>query len=249
MSRSAELTDWRLGVLIARAEAGGWEPDRAIDWSRRPVRPRLIPPRLYRTLVSQLYHGERATLAMCQRLMRELPDADARRFLTRQAADESRHAAVYARYLETIGGIAPIDHAVAHSFAAALAWDGPWQGLVVAAHMVLESETVRLLRHSPAMFSCPLLCEINARVVCDEARHLAFGRLYLARRLGELSPSERQRIYRWVFGLWQDSVYAWRGPLSILSWLNRAALRRLWQGHARALSGVGLIAPQDAPID
>ena len=79
MSRSVEPVDLRLGVLIARAEAGEWEPERAIDWSRRPVRPRLIPPRLYRTLVSQLYHGERATLAMCQRLMRELPDADARR--------------------------------------------------------------------------------------------------------------------------------------------------------------------------
>ena len=155
---------------------------------------------------------------------------------------------MYARYLEGIGGIAPIDHAVERTFRAALAWDGPWQGLVVAAHMVLESETVRLLRHSPTMFSCPLLCEINARVVCDEARHLAFGRLYLARRLGELSPSERRRIYRWVFGLWHDSVYSWRGSLSILNWLNRGALRRLWHDHARALCRVGLITAPDATI-
>ncbi len=130
MARAADAGDSRLSALITRAEAGGWDPDRAIDWSRRPRRPPLIPPRLYRILVSQLYHGERATLAMCERLMRELPDAGARRFVATQAADETRHAQVYARYLDGIGGMAPTDDAVQRTFDAALAWDGPWQGLV-----------------------------------------------------------------------------------------------------------------------
>lgn len=246
MARAAEAGDARLSALITRAEAGGRDPDRAIDWSRRPHRPPLIPPRLYRVLVSQLYHGERATLAMCERLMRELPDAGARRFIATQAADETRHAQLYARYLDGIGGLAPTDDAVQRTFDAALAWDGPWQGLVAAAHVVLESETVRLLQHSHTMFACPLLRDINARVVRDEARHLAFGRLYLKQKLGELSPSERRRIYRWVHGLWHECVYSWRGPLTILSWVNRGALRRLWQRHDRELCDVGLTASGDA---
>ena len=129
---AAEAGDSRLSALITRAEAAGRDPDRAIDWSRSPLRPLFIPPRLYRILVSQLYHGERATLAMCERLMGELPDAGARRFVATQAVDETRHAQLYARYLDGIGGMAPADDAVRRTFDAALAWDGPWQGLSVA---------------------------------------------------------------------------------------------------------------------
>lgn len=232
-----------LDKLIARAEAGVWDPARDIDWSDGPVRPALIPSPLYRMLISQLYHGERAVLAMCERLSGEISDAGARRFLATQADDEARHAEAYARYLDRIGGIGPVDPALRRTFEAALDWDGPWQGLMVAGHLLLESEAVRLLRRSPRMFSCPLLREINARVARDEARHLAFGRLYLRLHLGRLSRSERQRIHRWVHGLWRESVYAWRGPLTVLAWVNHRALRKLWRGHEAELRAVGLIEP------
>ena len=89
-----------LDKLTARAEAGVWDPARDIDWSDGPARPALIPPPLYRMLVSQLYHGERATLAMCERLGREISHPGARRFLAAQAADEARHAQAYALYLD-----------------------------------------------------------------------------------------------------------------------------------------------------
>ena len=231
----------RLDKLIARAEAGVWEPARDVDWSDGPVRPPFIPAPLYRMLVSQLYHGERATLAVCERLSGEISHAGVRRFLAAQAADETRHAQAYALYLDRIGGIGPVDPALRRTFEAALGWDGPWQGLMVAGHLLLESEAARLLRRSPRMFSCPLLREINARVAHDEARHLAFGRLYLRLHLRQLSRAERRRIHRWVHGLWHESVYAWRGPLTILSWVNHRALRRLWRGHEAELRAVGLI--------
>ena len=231
----------RLDDLIARAEAGAWDPARDIEWSGGPVRPRLLPLALYRSLVSQLYHGERATLAVCERLDREIPDPRARRFLAAQSADEARHATVYALYLERIGGIARPDPALRRSFEAALDWDGPWQGLVVASHVLLESEAVRLLQRSPFMYSCPLLRRINRRVVRDEARHLAFGRLYLARRMAEISLYERRRIHHWVHGLWHETVYARRGPLSVLTAVNRAALRGVWRDHEETLRSVGLI--------
>ena len=231
-----------LDDLTARAEAGAWDPVRDIEWSGGPVRPPLIPMPLYRALVSQLHHGERATLAMCERLGREIRDPRARRFLAVQAADEARHAEAYALYLGRIGGIARPDGALRLAFEAALEWDGPWQGLVVASHVLLESEAVRLMQRSPFMFSGPLLRRINRRVVRDEARHLAFGRIYLQRRLGEISPHERRRIHRWVHGLWHEAVYARRGPLSVLSSVNRGALQRVWRDHEKELRGIGLMA-------
>ena len=133
------------------------------------------------------------------------------------------------------------DPAIKRTFAAALGWDGPWQGLVVASHVLLESEAVRLMQRSPYMFSCPLLRRVNRLVVRDEARHLAFGRHYLKSRLGELSPAEHQRIHRWVRDLWHQAVYGSRGPLSLRSWVNRDALRRVWQHHEGELAGIGLI--------
>ena len=141
-----------LDKLTARAEAGVWDPARDIDWSDGPARPALIPPPLYRMLVSQLYHGERATLAMCERLGREISHPGARRFLAAQAADEARHAQAYALYLDRIGGIGPLDPALRRTFEGALGWHGPWQGLMVAGHVLLESEAVRLLRRSPRMW-------------------------------------------------------------------------------------------------
>lgn len=229
-------------ALTARGAAATWDADTAIDWSVCPKRPMLVPPSIYRSLVSQLYHGERATMAMCDATQRAIPDAAARAFVAQQAADESRHATAYARYLDALGGVAPIDRAVEAAFGKALAWDGPWQGLVIAANVILESETVRLLQHSPNIFSCPLLRDINALVARDEARHLAFGRLYLTPHIAELSDAERVRIYDWLYEMWHDCVYAWRFPVSLLTWVNRPALARLWQRHQRALAEIGLIA-------
>ena len=108
-------------------------------------------------------------------------------------------------------------------------------------HVLLESEAVRLLQRSPYMFSCPLLRRINRRVVRDEARHLAFGQHTLRRRLNELSPAERQRIYRWVGDLWHQAVHGRRGALSLLGCVNRGALRRVWLDHEAELRGIGLV--------
>ena len=241
MALTADASLNLIEALTTRAADAAWDPDSAIDWGMRPARPRLVPPALYRTLVSHLFHGECATMAMCERLGRELPDAAARSFIAQQAEDEARHARTYARYLDALGGIAPIDGVVESTFAKALAWRGPWQGLVVAANIVLESETVRLLQRSPNIFSCPLLRDINALVARDEARHLAFGRLYLRPHIAELSAGERTHIYDWIRALWHECVYAWRFPVSVLTWVNRPALAHMWQRHDRALGEIGLI--------
>ena len=236
----------RLEALIAKSEAARWAADEAIDWSAKPVRPRFISPGKYRAMVSQLYHGERATLAICERLIDEVPDTRAVRFLATQIDDERRHAQTFARYLEAFGGIAPADPGLGGAFARALEWDGPWQGLAVAANVVLEAETVRLLQRSPRLFSCPQLREINDLVTQDEARHLAFGRTFVARHLTTLSPEERLQIYDWVLGLWRQCIYTPRGGLlSLVLKIKGRAVQRLWEAHNTALCQIGLVSESE----
>lgn len=236
----------QIEALIAKAEAAAWPADDAPFWSSPAVRPRLIPWAKYRAMVSQVYHGECTTRAVCERLIDEIPDPLAARFLAIQAEEERRHARMFERYLEPLGGVAPVDPGLGGAFARTLSWDGPWQGIAVAVNVILEAETIRLLLRSPHMFSCPKLKTIIDVVTRDEARHLAFGRLFIRRHLETLSAEERRRIYLWVLSLWRECIYTPRGGvLSLILRYKRRPLQRLWDGHNAAMCEIGLVSECD----
>jgi hypothetical protein len=68
--------------------------------------------------------------------------------------------------------------------------------------MVFEGGAVALIEKLVRRFPCPLFAALNARILIDEARHVAFGRDYLARRLPQMPADERIALYRWVRDLW-----------------------------------------------
>ncbi|MCH8183465.1 MAG: ferritin-like domain-containing protein [Proteobacteria bacterium] len=242
-NNAAAARDPRIEALIAKAEAATWPADDAAFWSSRAVRPRHISRAKYRAMVSQIYHGECTTLAVCKRLSDEIPDPLAARFLALQADEERRHAQMFERYLEPLGGIAPVDPGLGGAFARTLSWDGPWQAVAVAVNVILEAETIRLLLRSPHLFSCPKLRTIIDVVTRDEARHLAFGRLFIAPHLAALSVEERRRIYLWVLSLWRECIYTPRGGvLALVLRFKRRRLRRLWDGHNAAMCDIGLVS-------
>ncbi len=160
---------------------------RAIDWSLSPVRPRWATQRAYVEAVSQLLHAERLTRRACSRLAQALTEPAAARFIESQARDEARHAAMYARYLARIGDVAPMDEALAASLDSALEWHESVPAMMVAFNVVLEGEAVHLHGAAARAFPCPLLHRIATTVGRDEARHTAFGRLYLRRMLADAS--------------------------------------------------------------
>lgn len=241
----AAARDPRIEALIAKAEAASWPAEDAPFWSSQAVRPRLIPRAKYRAMVSQVYHGECTATAVCERLIDEVPDPQAARFLAIQAEDERRHARMFERYLEPLGGVAPVDPGLGGAFARTLGWDGPWQAIAVAVSVILEAETIRLLR-SPYMFSCPKLKAIIDVVTRDEARHLAFGRLFVGPHLKTLSAEERRRIYHWVLSLWRECIYTPRGGvLSLVLRFKSRALQRLWDGHNASMCQIGLVSESE----
>ncbi len=243
---TAAARDPQIEALIAKAEAATWPADDAPFWASRALRPRHIPRAKYRAMVSQVYHGECTTRAVCKRLIDEISDPLAARFLAIQAEDELRHARMFERYLEPLGGVAPVDPGLGGAFARTLNWDGPWQAMAVAVNVILEAETIRLLLRSPHLFSCPKLKTIIDTVTRDEARHLAFGRLFIRPHLETLPAEERRRIYPWVLSLWRECIYTPRGGmLALVLRFKSRPLQRLWDGHNAAMCQIGLVSEHE----
>ncbi len=245
--------DPRLDRLTRNAHDDQWRPDTAIDWDRPVVRPRILSGRFYGALVSQLYHGEIATMAVCRNLLKRIPDRPARAFLATQYADEARHADVYERYLGRLGHKAAMDDGLLIALEGGLSWRGGINGLVVAYQILLESEALGIQQLLAERLPCPLFRQINSRIARDEARHIAFGKIYLNHRLTALPQDERFAIYRWVKALWRDCARATEGRYGRLGrralGLRELTLDARWCARREMLRGIGLIAPGETPPD
>ena len=236
----------RLERLAANGRAGQWALEQAIDWRQEPRRPLWMTRMQVRKAISQLYHGEVATSRLCRRLIDELDHPAARRCLEWQLADELRHAEVYRRYLERLGGIVPMDANLARTFESALAGPYGTLGAMVAFHVVVEGEVLRVQDALARLLPCPLLRQINRLIARDEARHVAFGRIYLERAVAALPQAERERLLSWVRRLWSQCA----GAALEDGRHNSRVLRRFlslwlpggWQRHAAALGHIGLTA-------
>ena len=221
-----------------------------IDWDAAVKPPRWLPRRTYVNMVSQLLHGERATTDVLKHLATRLDDPLAKTFIGTQIADEERHQALYTGYLERLGDIAPPDEAIQQGFAAGLDWNGPWQGIIVACHVILEGEALKLQQDALAAFDCLLLRQVSRQVMQDEARHVAFGKVYVAPAIAALSADERRDIYVWVKRLWREAAQiGWRKQRGIggLAYgvLKNHYMRKHWATHERSLRAIGLIQPGD----
>lgn len=207
--------------------------------------PRWMSRRDLTCLVSQLHHAEAATGAACATLSRRLAGTQAGRFLNLQEIDEARHASLYREYLDMLGDIAPMDESLAAAMSGGLAWEGTPVGTVVAFNVVLESEAVNLQHMSARALSCPLFRRISERVAVDEARHVAFGNLYLRRALKTIGRDERAEIYRWVRSLWARAAappVSGRGMSAlVLRLARRRYMDERWPVQRRHLARIGLV--------
>ena len=242
-----------LESLAAKGEAQQWSFE-DIDWDIEAAVPAWLPRRFYADLISQFYHGEMATLAMCRRILADMDTPGdipgdipgARRCVELQIADEARHAEVYRAYVTEIGGLEPIHPTLEAAYDKALAWDGPPEAMIAAFNIVIEGEALFALDYLGGWLPCPRFRRINARVSRDEARHLAFGRMYLKARLGTLELDQRFEIYRWLKDLWTNTAFGVLGrfpiPSAILGRRCRTWAETGWKDHRRALLDVGLLS-------
>jgi rubrerythrin len=239
----------RLAAMAAKGRDQQWTVDGDIDWSQNIVQPNWLLRRFHGALISQFRHGELATVRVCRRLLSHVTDCHVRDLLVQQIADEERHARVYEQYMALLGDEAPVDPSMAEAIERALEWRGPPLGLVVAFHVILEGEALRSLQGLAEELPCPLFAQINARISRDEARHVAFGKVYLREHLKTLSFEERMAIYRFVQSLWDDSAVGILSRFRIPGFITQALRRRWvaegWAQHRRALVDIGLLGADE----
>jgi hypothetical protein len=235
-------------ALADKAAAEDWSLDRDVDWERRIVPPRRLSPAILVHTVSQLLYGERAALTLCLRLRDELGETGAiAAFLDRQIAEERRHETGYRRYLEGLGEVAPPDPALDRAYARAAEWRGSPVALVLACHGLLEAEAVKAHAVMAPLFRCPVLHRLNALVARDEARHVAFGRLYLGQAVPRLPRAERRRLADWLEELWNTALSDEGSDATWLGKRLRADYRvRRWSEHRRRLRVLGLLEAEAA---
>ena len=250
MEVQTQRTLERLARLATNARAGQWSAAEDIDWHPEPCLPLWITHAQLRGAISQLYHGEIATGQMCRRLLSNLEPGPARDCMAFQLADEERHAEAYGRYLDRLGGIAPMEGSLASALDAATEGPAGTLGALVAFNVLVEGEVLRLQDTLAQFLPCPLLREINRLIARDEARHVAFGRIYLTEALAALSPDSRGRLYDWVHGLWHDA-----SQTALAKRSQNVAVRRVvkqwlgngWSHHEAALTRIGLT--QEPSVD
>jgi hypothetical protein len=251
MARPHDLAD-KLDALTANGLYGQWYAETALDWEQDVVVPIWMSNDVYISAISQLYYGEMATLRMCCRLVSELAEPQARRFLQTQIADEFRHARVYEGYLKRLGGIAPMHASVELARETGFAWTGSYHGIIVAFHVMLEGEALRAQERFATSFPCPLFRQINKKVSRDEARHIAFGKIYLRDRLAALPQDERFEIFRWVRSIWGECVHAamdhYQIPGVITPRMRRNWMDSRWQKQIKALADIGLVAVDELAL-
>ena len=198
------VADWegRVALLIEKSAASHIAP-----LLQGPARgPCWLPRRTYAAVISQFFHGEVAAARLCRRIGEEIDDPLASRFLMLQAAEEDRHAALYAEYLQRLGGTAPVEPAFAECFESCLDARMPAATILAAMTVLLEGASLKLHGTIRACFDCPLLARVIAAIDLDESRHVAFGRIYLLQHVPLLPLEARIAGLRWLEALWERSI-------------------------------------------
>jgi hypothetical protein len=142
-------------------------------------------------LFSQFLHGEQGALTVAARIVESVPDLDSKFYAATQVMDEARHVEVYSKFIkDKIGIYYPINDDLARLLSDALSdgrWDYPYLGMQV----LIEGLALAAFGVQRDMSNNPLVTQILAYVMQDEARHVAFGRLALRDYYAELTEAER----------------------------------------------------------
>lgn len=250
MNLSADTTA-RLARLTAKGQRAQSQSVDDFDWSQRHGVPFWLPNRLAAWAVSQFLHGERATAEMCQTVAPRLNNAAASAFLETQRADELRHAAIYERYLAKIGGPRPASAHLTAAYQAGREWDGPVEGILLAYHVILEGESLFLQQDVARWLPCKLFNQISAVIARDEARHVAFGKIWLRDALPRLDHEQHALIHAWLKGLWFETMGSVISRLKPFDFVNGPKpwsewLEENWAMREKEMMNVGLVIDMSA---
>src|SRR5438477_2779473 len=167
--------------------------------------------------LSQFMHGEQGALMAAARIVQTVPDLDAKFYAATQVMDEARHVEAYARLLHEKFHMAyPITPGLKALLEVVLT-DKRWDMTYLGMQVLIEGLALAAFQRIRDQAKNRLAASINAYVMQDEARHVAFGRLALRDYYPHLSDAERDEREEFVV----EACYHMR---------ERFNQKELWEG-------------------
>src|SRR5919106_5557999 len=140
---------------------------------------------------SQFMHGEQGALVCTAKIVQTVPSVDAKFYAATQVIDEARHVEVYSRYLYDKLQLAyPLNPNLKSLLDDAIS-DRRWDMTYLAMQVLIEGLALAAFGLIRNQAQEPLAKALNAYVMQDEARHVAFGRLALRDYYPQLTEAER----------------------------------------------------------
>ncbi len=141
--------------------------------------------------LSQFMHGEQGALIATSKICMSVPHIDAKFYAATQVMDEARHTEAYCRLLHEKFDMAyPITHGLKSLLENGLS-DRRWDMTYLTMQVLIEGLALAAFQRIRDHSTNDLAASVNAYVMQDEARHVAFGRLSLRDYYPELSDAER----------------------------------------------------------
>jgi len=202
--------------LYDKGKQQQWDAAERIDWSQDldPENPMLMPDEMIRIYgspiweklndkekanvrrhsqawqISQFMHGEQGALMVTARIVETVPDMASKFYAATQVMDEARHVEAYSRLLHDKFEVAyPITPPLA-SLLEDVLHDKRWDFNYLGMQVLIEGLALAAFHAIRDMSKNPLAAAVNAYVMQDEARHVAFGRLALRDYYPQLTSSE-----------------------------------------------------------
>src|SRR5579872_39782 len=148
--------------------------------------------------LSQFMHGEQGALIATAKIVQSVPDLDSKFYAATQVMDEARHVETYARLLHEKFKLAyPITPGLKSLLETGLS-DNRWDMTYLTMQILIEGLALAAFQRIRDDAKNPLASAVNAYVMQDEARHVAFGRLALRDYYPQLSEKERDEREEFV---------------------------------------------------
>jgi len=140
--------------------------------------------------ISQFMQGEQAAMICAAKIVQQVPDLDAKFYASTQVMDEARHVEAYKKLLEKFGVAYPMTKPLQTLVDQALR-DSRWDMTYLAMQVVIEGLALAAFGNIRETSKNTLTQQVNAYVMQDESRHVAFGRLALRDYYPHLTQAER----------------------------------------------------------
>ena len=148
--------------------------------------------------LSQFLHGEQGALICAARIVQDVPAIESKFYAATQVMDEARHVEAYRRLLtEKFRFVYPISKPLKTLVEQALT-DSRWDFTYLGMQVLIEGLALVAFQRIRDYSKNPLCQAVNAYVMQDEARHVAFGRLALRDYYPKLSDAERREREEFV---------------------------------------------------